>query len=87
MLGALKRMVGLRAFQWYRVPRPVLQVGLGDNGEEGPEDDIWTVLKGLGTVRALDILDMDAEKQANLKVPAIVVSPTVSRSSSATTSV
>ncbi|EPQ50367.1 hypothetical protein GLOTRDRAFT_134034 [Gloeophyllum trabeum ATCC 11539] len=45
---ALRRMQNLHQFRWFR-PLPPVSTG---------EDDLWTILKSLGTVRALHILDL-----------------------------
>ncbi|EPQ50372.1 hypothetical protein GLOTRDRAFT_134038 [Gloeophyllum trabeum ATCC 11539] len=46
--AALKLMVNLRRFRWFRVPPPVCEEG----------NDLWRTLGGLGTVRDLHVLDL-----------------------------
>ncbi|KZT25473.1 hypothetical protein NEOLEDRAFT_1133420 [Neolentinus lepideus HHB14362 ss-1] len=48
---ALKRMKNLRQFRWFRDP-PVVE------SEDESEDDLWSTLNALGTIRDLSILDL-----------------------------
>ena len=64
LVSALRRMSHLRQFRWYCIPPPVL---------EG-EDDIWTTLARLGTIRELNILDFQV---AQFQVTPIAASHTV----------
>jgi hypothetical protein len=66
LISALKRMSCLHKFRWYRALRPVL-----DGGE-----DIWSTLERLGTVKELDILDVEV---VGLDVVPIALSDTVCR--------
>ena len=57
-------MSGLERFRWYRLPQPLLD----------SDDDIWTALQRLGTVKELDIYDGEA---IEIQIPPVVTSDSV----------
>ena len=64
LISTLKRMSGLECFRWYRLPRPLLD----------SDDDIWTALQRLGTVKEVDIYD---GKAIEIQIPPVVTSDSV----------
>ncbi|THH07331.1 hypothetical protein EW146_g9353 [Bondarzewia mesenterica] len=75
LVSALQRMVRLNEFAWYHVPSPVLT----------GENDIWSTLQRLGTVRNLDILDMPVTANSDGSKRGIIFSDSFLRLSGLTT--
>lgn len=61
LISTLKRMSGLERFRWYCLPRPLFV----------SDDDIWTALQSLGTVKEVDIYDRETSE---IKIPPVVTS-------------
>ncbi|THH18717.1 hypothetical protein EW146_g2302 [Bondarzewia mesenterica] len=75
LVSALRHMVHLNEFAWYREPSPILT----------GEDDIWSTLQRLKTVRNLDILDKPSGVNSNGPKKGIIFSDTFLRLSGFTT--
>ncbi|THH04019.1 hypothetical protein EW146_g10289 [Bondarzewia mesenterica] len=75
LVSALQRMVHLNEFAWYHVCPPALT----------GEDDIWSTLQRLGTVRNLDILDMPDGTNSDRLKKGIIFSDSFLRLSGFTT--
>ncbi|THH07328.1 hypothetical protein EW146_g9352 [Bondarzewia mesenterica] len=75
LVSALRRIVHLNDFAWYHVRPPVLT----------GEDDIWSTLQRLGTVRNLDILDVPITPNRDGSKRGIILSDSFLRLSEFTT--
>ncbi|KAG6823499.1 hypothetical protein H0H92_010014 [Tricholoma furcatifolium] len=73
LVRALKRMCRLKQFQWYHIPRPMI--------DEGTED-IWSTLQKLGTVKELEVFDGE---ERGIFTPSITKSNTFTSFSGLTT--
>jgi len=58
LISVLERMTSLQRFRWYRVPRPMV------NGE----DNIWSTLRRIGTIKEIDLYDGDSEELTDLPI-------------------
>ena len=70
IVSTLTRMTSLERFRWYRIPRPLLR----------GENDIWTTLQALGTVKEIDVYDAE---DPEIEATSILTTETVSNAHSA----